>query len=327
MSYVWSQENKDKLLKMISDGVSPSDAASKIGVTRDSVDGMMRRMKIKSMAVKKCEVIAEKSDWITREFPIVARKNPLPMDTYVCGLNNFKTHLVFGDSHLESDGDNSILELVIRFIKANRKYDSIVLAGDFMNLACISHWNKGKPGAIEGQRLRADYTCAQNYIDHIKPHATELVYMIGNHEDWVEQACQETPAYRGFIDIMSNIHNVDTWIPNNGVHRIGRLRIVHGLYCNEFAAKKHLFRMHDNVMFFHTHRGQLYSDNIYGVRPIAAWNIGGTCSMNPEYAKGTEPNWQHQFAIVTEDVASGTFWVEVVWIIDKRICYGGYVYE
>ena len=180
---------------------------------------------------------------------------------------------------------------------------------------------------MEGKRLKADYQDLQAYIDRLRDVTQEIVYIKGNHEDWIDQALDVTPAYQGFIELESNIHGVDKWIKANKVFEIGHLRVAHGFFVNKYACEKHLQRFHDNVLFGHTHRIQLQSDNIYGVRPIAAWNNGCLCALNPDYMKDKEPVWQHGFSVVWENVETREFHYEQVWIINGTIIYGGRIYQ
>ena len=238
----------------------------------------------------------------------------------------WRSTIVLNDAHIEQGSDNSIFELAIRFAQCFKPY-RVLLNGDILHLSCISHWNKNKARLIEGMRLKEDYAILQGYIDQLRLCCLELVYMLGNHEDWVEQCIDETPAYQGFIEIEKNIHGVDKWIPFNGVFNLGHLHVTHGFFVGKYACNKHIQKFHDNVLFGHTHAISLQADNIYGVRPIASWNNGCLCSTNPDYMKGKEPQLQHGFSVVWSNETTKEFHVEQVWIINNTIIYGGKLYQ
>ena len=238
----------------------------------------------------------------------------------------WESTVVLNDAHIEEGSDNKVWELALSFVRDFKPY-RVLLNGDILHLSCISHWNKNKARLVEGRRLKADYKLLQGYIDQIHPSCNELVYILGNHEDWIEQCIDETPAYQGFIEIQNNIHGVDKWIASNGVFELGHLHVTHGFFVGKYACSKHIQKFHDNVLFGHTHAISLQADNIYGVRPIASWNNGCLCSTNPDYMKGKEPQWQHGFSVVWHNKNTKEFHVEQVWIINDKIIYGGKLYE
>ena len=83
------------------------------------------------------------------------------------------------------------------------KPDMVVLGGDQINFAPISHWNKGKLWANDGMKIKREMDILNNAvlgpIEEYCPKA-EKKYMIGNHDQWVYDFIDENPAIEGLIE-------------------------------------------------------------------------------------------------------------------------------
>ena len=323
MTKIWTEAEIQDLVTLRERGYVVEDIALKLGRSTNSITGKMRTLGLftgtrNRKRNKTVSVISKETD----NMPLKIMDVPSADWTNKSG---WRPYLVLPDAHTTSDSDDTTLNVVMDFMRDFKPY-SVVLGGDFMDMSCVSHWNKTKKRTLEGKRLKADYIKANKIIAKMKESTSKLVYMIGNHEDWVDQAICEDPSLEGFYEVKNNISGVDEWVDNNGVYSIGRLKIIHGFFTPDHACKRHLQEFHDSVMFCHTHRIQTYSGNIYGVRPICSWNIGCLCSMNPEYAHNKAPQWQHGFAVVWENAKTRNFFVEQVWIIENKMIYGGKIY-
>lgn len=60
--------------------------------------------------------------------------------------------------------------------------------------------------------------------------------------------------------------------------------------------------------------------------PIASWNIGCLCEMNPGYLRGRLPQWQNGFAVV-DFLENGNFYYQQIRIIEGRFLFEGKIYE
>src|SRR5688500_9758209 len=104
---------------------------------------------------------------------------------------------------------------VVMDFAADFKPDVWINGGDMLDCGVNSHHNKHKPGNIEGLRLLSD--AQEGYKTFIQPvKAKEKVYIIGNHEDWLNDLIIETPALEGIIDIRKLLHLDDWTVINQG---------------------------------------------------------------------------------------------------------------
>ena len=268
----------------------------------------------------------DRADVISEDIPATDMDAPTGSD--------IETITVLADIHASAGVTNTLLPVVTRFMTA-MKTKRILLLGDILDCGCISHHNAGKPGITCGQTLKKDYAHLQGIINgwHKSMPGLSIDYLMGNHEEWVTQYIEAFPQLKGLLEIERNIKGVRKFYPYNSVVKLGRLSCVHepSIGRNQrvparFATKTLLEIMHDNAMGAHTHQSQQYAETIYGVRPISSWILGSLCEINPGFLRGADGRWQNTFAIVTVEKSTGLFWVEIVWVIDHRIAYGGKLY-
>lgn len=87
---------------------------------------------------------------------------------------------------------------------------------------------------------------------------SKIVYITGNHEDWVEQYIDKHPEMEGLIEVRDHIKGVDKWIDFNRLFKVGKLHYIHGVYTNEFHSKKTVMNYLVNVIYGHDHGMQSY---------------------------------------------------------------------
>jgi len=174
----------------------------------------------------------------------------------------------------------------------------IILLGDFLNLDCVSHWIQDKHRLVEGQRLKKEYALANYELDLIKQQAPEakIIYLEGNHENWIEQYLDKHPEMEGLIELKDHIKGVDEWVALNKLYKVGKLYYTHGLYTNEFHAKKTALALGANVRYGHTHDRQNYTvvapQNKQG---HSAESIGCLCTDDMPYMKNKPNKWINAF--------------------------------
>lgn len=176
--------------------------------------------------------------------------------------------------------------------------DIIILLGDFLNLDCVSHWIKDKKRLVEGQRLKQEYALGNYELNLIKESAPEakIVYCIGNHSDWIEQYLDKHPEMEGLIELKDHIKGVDEWVELNKLYKVGKLYYTHGLYTNEFHAKKTVMALGCSVLYGHEHGMQSYGmvspQNKQG---HIAKSIGCLCKDILPYMKNKPNKWINGF--------------------------------
>src|SRR6266853_3813338 len=112
----------------------------------------------------------------------------------------FATDLHFGyerkHGHKIALHDPKALSTLLKFT-ADFKPDIFIWGGDALDAGCISHHNHGKPGATEGLKLIADATEGRKaFIEPIEKMLpkSKLVYITGNHEDWLTDLTDQLPS-------------------------------------------------------------------------------------------------------------------------------------
>jgi len=213
--------------------------------------------------------------------------------------------------------------------------DELCYMGDQMSLDCISWWHRDKPLLKEGQRLIKDYNMFNKDILQVHESITRpgirRTFMIGNHEYRVQTYVERNPELEDFIDIVRYLELYERGydvIPFNGIHKIGKLNIIHGYYWNMYHAKKTVDAFEGNVVYAHVHNPQMYAK----VSPIdrkgyhTATALGCICNIKPDYKKDAPNFWINQFGIVEHLPATGFFNLTPITIIEGSFMFHGKYY-
>lgn len=231
------------------------------------------------------------------------------------------------DIHYPHNIDLSPVLSFIQDFKPNR----IILGGDILDLAYLSHWEASNPGKWEGHQLENDINWLSTFIDNlnkdIKPERID--YILGNHEKWLVDYTDRIPYLKGEFDLAKRIHAKDKNVVITGFNRvlsIGKLNFIHGVYCNELHAKKHLQVYQKNIRTGHTHDHQVFSS----ASPINnhvknAMSCGCLCNRNAEYAHGKPNKWVNGF-YVAYMLETGIFYDYFVPIVNGKFVFNGKIY-
>lgn len=191
---------------------------------------------------------------------------------------------------------------ILRFTE-DIKPDIWVFGGDNEDLEVVSHWVGNKRRRVEGKRLKKDYDDFNRDIldplEAILPAEAERVFMLGNHEDWVEQYIDEHPEMEGFAEIRNNLH-VDNWqvFDYGNVYTNGKLNFMHGTYINIHNAYKTVQVYGKNIVYGHGHTFQAHTMTTpIGVESHMAMQVPCACDMNPHYALNRPNAWLNGFAV------------------------------
>ena len=197
--------------------------------------------------------------------------------------------------------DVKAMNVALKFIH-DFKPDHIILGGDMLDCGSISHHNHGKPGAVEGLKLLEDVKDLRNVLikplEALKPKS--LTYIMGNHEDWVNDLVERIPALEGILDIPSLLKLSAAWkvVPNGESTKLGKLTFLHGdqVKGGEHSAKWATVAYEANVRFGHHHTFQVYT------KTSALESNGHTgiavpclCKKNPKYGGGSPNRWVQGF--------------------------------
>ncbi len=336
MSLFWTPE-KIKLIKAyLEGGLLPHEIALKLKLSPDAVSGAIRRYGLAKF--KKVEDVPvldldELQDDNFEEQKEAARlqwkilKSNLPANPN----NKFKTYVIVGDIHVPEQ-DSIAIKSVLSLMD-DIKFDGIINLGDYLNLSCISHWNKEKHKTLEGKRLKNDYIAGNALLDEFDkrlPKGAEKHFLMGNHEEWVNQLIEQYPALEGLFDIESGLklseRGYKTY-PYNEIVRFGRLCVTHGIYCGTTPARTHASKLLSNVLVGHTHSPEMCLIHSPAKEVSVVGYVNGClCHMSPDYLKSKPSNWATGFAILYL-FPNGYFDVNLIRIVKGRFVYNEKLYD
>lgn len=198
--------------------------------------------------------------------------------------------------------DIKALKSTLKFLE-DFKPDVVILGGDMLDCAAISHHNKGKPGRVEGLKLLSDAKELQESLikplEQLKP--SKLVYITGNHERWLQDLTESEPGLEGLLDLDVLLNLGKKWnvIPQGGHFNLGKLTFIHGdqLSGTEFICKNAVIAYERNIRFGHLHSYQVYSKNsaLDYKHSKTGVLVPCLCTKRPHYGGGAPNKWQQGF--------------------------------
>jgi hypothetical protein len=233
------------------------------------------------------------------------------------------------DTHVEHMDERA----VDAYLKFAKWYDPDVhlIGGDFLDAEGISHWPSKSLEPRDFAREVKEARALLNKLVKATPNAKSRLYIMGNHEHWIEQAMLQLPGFfhslaeLGMKPDLSKLLELDHFgyhlIPLNEVVRIGKLHIIHGWYTGRGHAAKHLKVFKANVSYFHLHDEATEHDTSVHGR-IDSNSNGCLCKLNPHYTKGVPTNWKQGFPI-WEFKRDGSFRRYFIGIDQGEILYNG----
>ena len=213
---------------------------------------------------------------------------------------------------------------------ADVKPDEIIVMGDYLDLACISHWNKKRPGRVEGQYLIRDLNIGNLVLDILSSTTAKITYLEGNHEVWLRDYEDEDPGgRRGIYGLNEKLRLYDRkidLIPENGVYKVGKANVIHGWYQGIYHARQTVEAATEPIFYGHTHDIQCFSKTKRpGSDPIIGHSCGCLCDRNPHYLRNKPNRWAAGFLIL-EIRDDGTFTYAVPQIVAGRFIWNGKEY-
>lgn len=232
------------------------------------------------------------------------------------------------DVHLNDKGYAPVYEVVKNFIK-DFKPDIAYLLGDFADCCSLSHWNLQKRRKVEGKRHLREIEVIDKELKFLEKYCKKIVWIEGNHENWVEQYIDKNPELEGLLEypkLLNLKKRGIKWVPWNTLHKVGHLYLTHGMYINEYHTKKHLDILGCSVCYCHTHKSQTHTKNIIMQKTQKAWCLSCLCSKKAEYLKGKTGNWDEGFAVLYV-ASNGEFSLYPIDIINNRFYFNGKSYS
>jgi hypothetical protein len=229
--------------------------------------------------------------------------------------------------------DERAMDVALQFA-SDFKPDVLLLTGDILDCAAISHHNSNKPGRTEGMRIMDDAqglnTNFINPLNHIMG-KKQKVWIDGNHEAWLYDLEDAMPGLIGLLQ-PAQLLNLDGYhvVPEGGHFDLGKLTFVHGnqLSGGEHIAKSAVTSWERSIRFGHHHTYQVYTKttpvhNKLGKTGIA---VPCLCTKDPKYGEGKANRWVQgiNYGYVFND---GSYADDVALITTGRMVANGKIYR
>ena len=211
--------------------------------------------------------------------------------------------------------------------------DTLIYLGDQIDLKLVMDLWQGNIGEVREQSIIEEYKgFDEMMMRHIKLcKKPEVVFLEGNHEERARKLVQQQPLHRkSNIELERYFKFKERgiqFVPFNKVHKIGKVHFMHGIYWNQYHAKKHVDAYKRSVIYGHVHDRQVYTDiSPFDVDDVhVAQSIGTLSNLNPEYKKNQPSRWVHGFAVVyIQD--NGNFNDYFIKITKGKFIFGGKEY-
>jgi len=217
-----------------------------------------------------------------------------------------------GDTHWDEEESKIInYEPTLKFLKHWGPIDVLVLAGDIWDLSFLSHWNSDRFDDVGhaqiAKKLQREANALKKFLKRFidASGAKRVIYMIGNHEAWLEQYLTKYDRVHTQLDK----NKISDWldfkglgieeIPEKENFAIGHMTLCHGdMYGTENPAKRAIERSHRSKFLWHFHRfiswpGYTDAD---AFEKIQAYAVPGFChAPSMDYMKKKDNNWSNGF--------------------------------
>lgn len=237
--------------------------------------------------------------------------------------------------------DKRIIRAFIKFI-ADYQPDELLCIGDLMDYPQPSRWSKDTAAEYEGSVFEDSEVCKKEVLAPIRAvYGGKFTFIEGNHDERARvylakysPALAESHAFDidnmlDFtdygIELMPDVYDVAPgWVATHG-HRGGiRLNQVAGITALNAARK-----FGKNVVMGHTHRlSVVHHTGGYSGSPhtLSGMEVGHFVNVPMAgYLKGSMPNWQAGFGILTADGSHVR--ADAVPILNNRFTVEGVSYK
>lgn len=224
---------------------------------------------------------------------------------------------------------------IATFVRAAQKLQpsTVILGGDALDCGPITHHRSGRHGrATEGLRLLGDMQLLREMV--LQPlealaSRPRLIYMIGNHEHWIDMWVDEHPEVEGLVGLDVGLQlSAHGWevIPQGGTFALGKLHFLHGdTLRTANPAKYGVETFERSLRFGHFHRQSGWTKtsalDVEDVR--TAIGVPGLCRRDPSYGRSAPNSHSLGFLVGTHEPATGYFWDTVVPLVRGRAIIDG----
>lgn len=253
------------------------------------------------------------------------------MEKFVALFDAHYGYEINASRHKVALHDDKALNVAMSFIK-DFKPDHVILGGDMLDCGSISHHREGKAGQLESLRILQEAKELREKV--LKPLEDQidgrLVYMIGNHEAWLEQLVDKTPSLDGIVNAEALL-GLDAWevIEQGGVCKLDKLKFVHGdnISGGQHHANAAVQAYEANIRFGHFHTFQVATKTT----PIEANGHTGIsvpclCRKGHQYGKKAPNKWMQGFIWGYVGGPQGSFNDYVTVIVNGKAIINGKQY-
>jgi len=223
------------------------------------------------------------------------------------------------------------LDPVMEFIQDFRP-TIVVLGGDLHDWTAVSHWIADQSRYLDGGVIAENYAQLKSVlltpVMAAAPDA-KVVYLKGNHEEWIDMALRIQPNGRGYWELERNVPEEIQIIQVNMPYAVNsNLVYIHGLYTNEYHAKKTVNAYHTSVIYGHVHTVQSYMmvSPVDSTKFYKGQSVGCLCHLNPMFMKNKPSAWINGFSYAYVD-DDDSFQDEPVIIVKNKFWANGRRYQ
>lgn len=300
---IWSNEEIQQLKDLRESGKSPAEIAIALNRSYDSVELKLRRV-LKSTS--SCTKLYKPPNTVQKIEKKLFNVFSVPDDV-------IRTVWMF-DSHFPH---NLPIAPLIKFCRDLSPH-IFGFGGDNWSLDCISHWNEATFKNKGMDNVLSDFNKeASAFKNHISMFLealpnTKFVYILGNHEDWLDQFCQSFPqAIKPTVqNILGEFSERIEFIPRGGFYEIGKLHFAHGdQFGTANPAKQAVERTNKTIVFGHHHVYKVWPQ--FSMVDEKEKHLGIAvpcfCGLAPGYGKGRPNQWMNGFFAASVKRKSGNF--------------------
>lgn len=230
--------------------------------------------------------------------------------------------------------NKKMYDSVFKFLSKEIELEGIILAGDIADMNSLSSHDRGKI-PINGVTLDWEYKEVNKFLDEFDKLKYKSInstkdFIYGNHEDRYNRIKKDSDIAKYGDSLISPIVGLnllsrgyrvyDNW-KSDGIILGNHLEVNHGEFLNVHSAKKTIDTYRKSVLYFHTHRFQIFVEGMVG-----GWNMGAGADFNApvfNYAtRAMKTSWINSSCLVTID-EEGYYHIQpLMWINNQLIING-----
>jgi hypothetical protein len=240
------------------------------------------------------------------------------------------TYYITGCAHVPWH-NKAMYNSVFTYLTKEVELQGLILAGDIADINSLSSHDKGKI-SLPGVNLEWEYKQVNKFLDEIDDLNIKgsKDFIFGNHEDRYNRITKDVDIAKygsalksptEGLRLLERGYNVfDNW-KNDCISLGPHLDINHGEFLNVHSAKKTIDTYRKSIMYFHTHRFQIYIEGLVG-----GFNMGSGADFNApvfNYAtRAMKNSWINSSCLVTLD-NDGFYHVQpLMWINNQLVING-----